>query len=139
MLKEQHNGMKKIVLVVDDDIDYQNAVKNILENANLRCIQAYSMKEGLDKVIKLIPDLIILDVMLEDISGGFRFIKDLREFEKHNNDLEIPILMITNIQNITDINLEDQINIHALKIKDFLDKPVEPKTLLENVTKFVNH
>jgi len=129
--------MDKTILIVDDDPDFQNAVKTILGNADFKCIQAYSMKEGLDTISVTKPDLVILDVMMEDISAGFRFARELRNQEKQNGSSTIPILMVTNIRNITGINLKNQMNAQLLLVDNFLEKPVEPETLIENVKKMI--
>jgi len=137
MLKEKYKVMDKTILIVDDDPDFQNAVKTILGNADFKCIQAYSMKEGLDTISVTKPDLVILDVMMEDISAGFRFARELRNQEKQNGSSTIPILMVTNIRNITGINFKNQMNAQLLLVDNFLEKPVEPETLIENVKKMI--
>lgn len=130
--------MAKTILIVDDDPDFQNAVKIILCNADFKCIQAYSMKEGMEAISVSKPDLVILDVMMEDISAGFRFAREIKNREKQSGSSTIPILMVTNIREITGINLKDQINAHLLPVDNFLDKPVEPDVLIEYVYKLIN-
>lgn len=129
----------KTILVVDDDLDYQNAVKIILENANFKCIQAYSLKEGLEKIANTHMDLIILDVMMEDISAGFRFARELRNSDSKHENVVLPVLMVSNIHSITGINLKDLIKKYSLPVKKFLEKPIEPDELIDNVIKLINN
>jgi len=138
MLKELYKIMPKTILIIDDDKDFQNAIRTILIKANFNCIQAYSFKQGLAAVSTSKPDLIILDVMMEDISAGFRFMRQFRNQEKQEKKATIPILIVSNFQNITGIILNDQMKTHLRLVDKFIEKPIEPEVLLENINKLIN-
>jgi len=121
------------ILIVDDDPDFQAAIKVILERAEYECIQAYSMRQGLKLVSEESPDLIILDIMMEDISAGFRFVKERLEVEDTNAEAHIPILFVSSIQKFTNLNFRDRLRPFLFSTDGFLDKPVEPKDLLERI------
>ena len=129
--------MLKKILMIDDDPDFRAAIKAILTKANYECVQAESMRKGIEIVSDVKPDLIILDVMMEDISAGFRFLKILRDREMENKNGHIPILMVTNIQKITDLDFREQIGKPLLPIDGFLDKPVEPNELLKDINALI--
>ena len=125
--------MAKTILMIDDDPDFQSAVKTILTKARYECIQAYSMRQGLKMVSEENPDLIILDVMMEDISAGFRFLKERMKVENMNAEAHIPILMLSSIQKLTNLNFQERMKPYFSSIDNFLDKPVNPKILLKTV------
>ncbi|MEJ2626971.1 MAG: response regulator [bacterium] len=102
------------------------------------CIQAYSFKQGLRAVSTSKPDLIILDVMMEDISAGFRFMRQFRNQEKQEKKASIPILMVSNFLNITGIIMNDQMKTYLRLVDKFIEKPVEPEVLLENINKLIH-
>ena len=130
--------MSKKILTIDDDPDFQAAITVILENADYECIQALSMKKGLDLASRIKPDLIILDVMMEDISAGFRFAKILRDKETERGDGHIPILMVSSVQKIMELNLQQRTGTPLLPVDEFMDKPVDPKVLLDKVRALIS-
>jgi CheY-like chemotaxis protein len=89
-------------------------------------------------MLKMKPDLIILDEMLEDLSAGFRFAKKLWERERKTNHIHIPIIMITNIQKVTGLDFKNHIGTPLLSIDGFLEKPVEPEQLLKKIENSLN-
>ena len=57
------------ILIVDDDSDVLFVLKHILNKAGYKVVSATSGGEGLEKVAKESPDLVILDVMMPDMNG----------------------------------------------------------------------
>ena len=84
---------KKIVtiLIVEDSITYQQALKRVLVEKDYACICTTKGEEGLDLVQKHKPDLIILDLLLPGIGG--REICHL--LKMHPTNRFIPIMMLT--------------------------------------------
>jgi two-component system OmpR family response regulator len=125
--------MKKKILTIDDDPDFQSALCTMLENANFECIKANSSRRGLESAAEENPDLIILDVMMEDISAGFRFVKILREMEEDCLGRHIPVLMVSSIQKLTNLQFQDRTASAMLPVDGFLDKPVTPEILIKKI------
>lgn len=123
----------KKILTIDDDPDIRAALKAILESANYRCFQAATMREGLKMISDVKPDLILLDVMMEDISAGFRLARELREAEKAPKARRTPIVMVTGVENVTSLKFRDRVGTDSLPVDGFLEKPVEPEILLKKV------
>jgi len=120
--------MKKMrILFVDDDPDFCEANRAILEQAGYEVILAPDGKTGLDKAKKIIPDLIILDVMLPDVSGY----SIARELKDNPNYSSIPIILLTAI-GVKPGSYAEHIAIQH-KADAFLDKPVTPQILLEKI------
>ena len=65
---------KKLILLVDDDPDFVEAVRVIVENGGYEVEVAYDGKEGLEAVAERKPDLIVLDVMMPVMNVPLRLI-----------------------------------------------------------------
>jgi len=94
--------MAKQVLVIDDD---QNAVRYlsvVLSDHGYEPVAAYDGSEGLQKIERARPNLIVLDVMMPKKSG-FVLFKQLKKDDRYR---DIPILMITAVSGVLE-ELED--------------------------------
>lgn len=122
-------GTKK-VLLVDDDADFVELHKTVLEGNGYEVVAAYSGKECLDMVRTDKPDLIVLDVMMATPSEGFDLSRELRNSEHTKN---IPVLMITAINETVPFKYEPDDT--WLPVDAFLEKPVDPDRLLAEIDK----
>lgn len=121
-------GAKKI-LMVDDDADFVEATKIILENKSYEVIVAYDGKEGLTKAQSEDPDLIILDVMMPEMDG-YEVCAKLKEDPKY---CEIPILLLTAVgQAIRATEYTKDMGMRT-EADDYVDKPVEIVELVSRV------
>lgn len=127
----------KKILAIDDDPDIHEYFATVLSTAGYTCFRADNMRQGITMVPEVQPDLIILDVMMEDISAGFRFAKELRSAEAAGSVKPIPILMVTAVEKVTDLTFHDRIGTDALPVDGFLEKPVEPDVLLRKVSETI--
>ena len=80
------------VLIVDDDRDFTEISTAVLEGAGHRINAAYNTQEGMQAVKDFQPDIIILDVMMEQPDDGFVMAQELRR-----QKINTPILMLTSI------------------------------------------
>jgi len=121
-------GIKKI-LMVDDDADFVEATKLILEHKAYEVIVAYDGIEGLKRVKTEPPDLIILDVMMPEMDG-YEVCTKLKEDPKYCN---IPILLLTAVgQAIQTTEYTKEMGMRT-EADDYVDKPVEPSELVSRV------
>src|SRR4030067_3388099 len=74
---EELNMDKKQILIVDDDPDQRLTLRLPLESAGYTLSDATSSAEGLAKVKEVKADLIVLDVMMDTATAGFRLALDL--------------------------------------------------------------
>jgi CheY-like chemotaxis protein len=126
------------ILIIDDDDDLVLAMRLPLEAAGYKVSRAANGEEGLKKVKELNPDLIILDVMMDSTTAGFQVSLTLRspdpasQYKAYN---KIPILMLTAIHTTTAMRFGP--DKEYLPVDAFLEKPIEPAKLLEQVRKYV--
>ncbi len=124
------------ILVIDDDPDIVTAVTMVLESAGHEVVSASSGKQGLAclKTQIPVPDLIVLDVMMETHTEGFELALKLHSPDPASEwwlFRTIPILMLTAIHSTTPLRYEPDID--YLPVELFVDKPIDPDDLLGKV------
>ena len=80
-----------LVLIVDDERDLVRLLEFNLQEAGFETVAAYTGVEALQKVRQRVPDLVVLDLMLPDISGN-EVCRQLRAFPRTRH---VPVLMLT--------------------------------------------
>ncbi len=83
--------MTKRVLIVEDEEAVRELEKFILETQGYEVMEARDGLEGLAKAEFRKPDLILLDLMMPDVSGGRMF----DEMKRHPTTTGIPIIVVT--------------------------------------------
>jgi CheY-like chemotaxis protein len=126
--------MAKIV-VTDDDQDIRDFLKAVLEGQGHTVATASNREEGMQTIEAEKPDLIMLDVMMAGWQDGFEMARELKKKEELK---DTPILMLTGIKEETGIGFKDAAgDPNWLPVEGFLEKPVQPDALLEEVGKLL--
>lgn len=131
---------KTKIFMVDDDSDLIQVVRWVLEAEGYEFASAGSAREAIATIDQVSPDLVILDVMMEDVVAGFRVVNALRNFEEfpQNRRYEkVPILMLTSVQQRTKMKIAQDAGTRLLPVDSFLEKPVKTKVLLDKVTELL--
>jgi DNA-binding response OmpR family regulator len=118
------------ILLVDDDVDFIDLNKAVLENHGFEVIAAFSGREGMDKVRFEQPDLIVLDLMMEKHDAGFTLAKTLKGDPLYKN---IPILMLTAVAGTTGYDFSQELDGYWMKTDDYASKPLLPEELMKRV------
>ncbi len=119
---------KKTILIVDDDQDFIEAYTLILEKENYEVKSALDSIEGFNQAKRLNPNLIILDIMMENPDSGFEFAQRLK-----SEDINIPIILSSSIANAS----KSLFDTNALNVKTILQKPVDFAYLITQVKKYI--
>ena len=110
-----------VILYVDDDPDYREVVRVILQGRGYELVEASSGEEGLEVYQRTRPDLIIVDLMMEEVDTGARFAKELKLLGN-----TAPIYMLSSVGE--DMNLSAD---HAsMGLAGVFQKPIDPAILL---------
>ena len=126
--------------MIDDDDNLVNVVRLVMEAKNYQFEFALSAAEGLKKIKEFKPDLIILDVIMEDFVAGFRVVSELRTGDpdsEYHQYADIPIIMLTSVTSKTDINFSEKVGTALLPVDAFIEKPVRPAILLEKISELL--
>lgn len=112
----------KLVCIVDDDDSIRELLEFLVKKEGFRCESARDGEEGLEKIGKLLPNLVILDLMLPRY-GGFEI---LRQLQANDDTARIPIIIVTG--RYSDRSTTDMIRQES-NVMDFLEKPLKPTVL----------
>jgi two-component system alkaline phosphatase synthesis response regulator PhoP len=125
------NTQKKLI-IIDDDPDFVAGIKSVLETANYSVDVAYNPKEGFKALQTNRYDLLLLDIMMGRGAEGVALARKIRKDPKLR---ELPVLIITGLrEQIAFLFPGQSVHPHFVENDELLEKPVEPKLLLEKVS-----
>ncbi len=127
--------MAKKILIIDDDPDVVMAMRMPLESAGYEVQDAHSQDAGLVAIDDFRPDLIILDVMMETHTAGFQLAQKLHGPAASEEHKAIKIIMVTAVHQTTPLRFGPDDD--YLPVDGFIDKPINPKALLEEIEKLL--
>jgi DNA-binding NtrC family response regulator len=113
---------KPLILVVDDEPDIRELIKDILEDENYQVTIAANGEEAQAEFNRQLPDLVLLDIWMPDIDG----ISLLKEFKQQNK--AVTIVMMSGHGTI-----ETAVEATRLGASDFIEKPLSMAKLLRGV------
>ena len=109
------------ILIIEDEIDIANLVGFNFERNGYSVDIAHDGHEGLEKILKNQPDLVILDLMLPEIDGY----KILKKMQRDTRSHSIPVIMLT-----AKSQIDDRLKGLELGADDYITKPFSPKELI---------
>ena len=112
---------EKTILVVDDEARMVEFIKMNLELEGFRVVNAADGYQALEKVVRELPDLVILDVMMPDMDG-FETLKKIREVST------IPVIFLS-------VKGEEFDRVRGLDLgaDDYMTKPFSPRELVSRI------
>jgi len=122
---------KAKILLIDDDADFVESTKIVLESKPYEVIVAVNGNEGLRKAREGKPDLILLDVIMP-VENGFTAAEQLKKDPKLAN---IPVLMLTSYSTRGVGTGIPRSRGYEVEYEDYIEKPVSPDDLLAIVAK----
>ncbi|MDP8216215.1 MAG: response regulator [Candidatus Kaelpia imicola] len=118
------------ILMVDDDLEFLEASKRVLEGAGNKVKTLNNIKDAESSVKDEEPDLVLLDIMIEEADDGIALAHKLRR-----EGFQGSIIMLSAVGKVTGFEYGkcDEV----LPCNDFLEKPITPQDLIEKVNKYV--
>jgi CheY-like chemotaxis protein len=125
-------GAAKKLLMIDDDVNLVNVFRLVCETKGFEFHAAGSAVEGLAAIEAVQPDLIILDVIMEDFVAGFRVVNELRANPKsrYARFSRVPIIMLTSVTSKTQLDFAERVGTALLPVDAFVEKPVKPLEMM---------
>ncbi|MGD8780337.1 MAG: response regulator [Ignavibacteria bacterium] len=114
-----------LIAIIDDDPDIIEASTLVLKSKGHSIISASNPDEGYKIVTEDKPDLIILDVMMDEPDDGFFL---AQKFRKEN--ISTPILMYTSVSKTIGFEYGQG---DMVPVDDFVEKPISPDELVAKV------
>jgi CheY-like chemotaxis protein len=124
------------IVMVDDNTDYLFTMETFLKRNGFEVKTSDDGQKGLEQIRKEIPDIILLDVMMETLFSGFELCKHLRM----DDDLkDIPIIGISGMVDELGIDYNQWPDYDYFKPDAFLDKPVDKQKLLRLIPETIDN
>jgi len=120
---------KPVVLAVDDEPHILFILSQVLNSKGCEVLTADCGEDAIKAAIKEMPDLIILDVMMPDISGY----EVCQHLKSNQTTKEIPIVILTAEQ-----NEEHKESMFRMGIADYISKPFSPNGLSSKIDEILN-
>lgn len=114
------------IAIIDDDPDIVEAVSIVLEAKVYSVVTAENVLSGIELIENENPDLILLDVMMDEPDDGFYLANKLRK-----KGVKTPIILLTSVSKSIGFNFGQG---ETLPVNDFLEKPVLSHILLDKIT-----
>jgi DNA-binding response OmpR family regulator len=112
---------KYVILCIDDDPDILMSLRVVLEANGYLVATAPSAEEGIELYKESRPDIVIVDLMMEEIDAGTRFVKELQAMGNR-----APVYMLSS----TGDNLQATTDFSGLGLTGVFQKPLNPDVLL---------
>jgi CheY-like chemotaxis protein len=117
------------ILIIDDDEDIADNIKILLSYEGFEVLIANHVKEGLEIIKNINPELVLLDIMFpESKTLGFEAAIDIKKLRP-----ELPVFAFSaiNREYAFDFQKEDA------HVEEFLVKPVDSKSLIKLINKYL--
>ena len=125
---------QKNILVVDDDIDLLEQVSMILKKEGYRVISAQGQKEGEEALLTAVPDLAVLDLMMENMDSGFVLCHHVKK-----RNPKTPVILVTAVTSETGMEFENSSGDERswIKADAILTKPVRGEQLRREIDRLL--
>jgi len=115
------------ILIVDDEKNIRTLFRDELEEDGFEVETAGSGREALEKIAAQRPDLVVLDIRMEDMTG-LEVLEVLRQ-----TDTQLPVIMCTAVR-----GLQDDFTIWDSRVSDYITKPVDLDDLKAKIKKILD-
>ncbi len=115
---------KRVILYVDDDTDLHDAMRLILEGEGYALETASTAEEGLRKFKQTGPDLVIVNLMMEEVDSGTNLVKELKLAGNAK-----PVYMLSSVGD----DLDRITNAETLGLAGVFQKPIRKDALLKTL------
>jgi CheY-like chemotaxis protein len=129
------NSDKKLILLVDDDIDLLEQQKIMLEGRGYKVVTAESSREGWELFKSEKPDVAVIDLIMEEHDSGFILSYKMKKDEHGKN---IPVFVLTSATYITGFKFGASTEEEKdwIKCDAILNKPIMVDDLLTKIEHF---
>ncbi len=124
----------KNILIVDDDIDLLEQTSLTMKAEGYRVATAQSQEQAEETLLEFIPDLAIIDLMMEHMDSGFALCHHIKKLYP-----EVPVIMLTAVAAATGIDFAARQDGSSswMKADVLLDKPARPEQLRAEVRRLM--
>jgi len=127
----------KKLLLIDDDHDFLDIIKHVLEAQGYKTLCASGPQQALAQMEEEKPDLVVTDLMMRNLDSGFSLSRQIKEDPRFS---DVPVIIVTAIgrQRGFDFTPHTSEELTAMRADAYVDKPVSPQALLAKVHELLN-
>jgi CheY-like chemotaxis protein len=125
-----------LILIVDDDYDFLEINRMILERAGYRVVTASEPGEALAKMESEKPDLVITDLMMTDLDSGFSFSRTIKVDPRFT---DLPVIISTSVSSALGLDFRPRSSdeMSQMNVDAYFDKPLDARQLLGKVAELL--
>jgi CheY-like chemotaxis protein len=126
--------MRRSILLVDDDRDFLEMNRSVLEANGYRVRCAADPRAALAAAESERPDLVVTDLMMDRLDAGFSLARSLKE-----RFADLPIVLVTaaSVQRGFDFRPRGTVDLAAMHADAYFDKPVDPVALMARIAELL--
>jgi CheY-like chemotaxis protein len=123
---------KALILIVDDDFDFVEINRLVLERAGYRVTTAPEPQTALKKMAEEKPDLVISDLMMNALDSGFALARSIKGDPRF---ADIPVILSTSVSSAIGLDFRPRSaeETKQMNVDAYFDKPLIPALLLAKV------
>ena len=121
-----------LVLIVDDDQDFLEMTRCVLETGGYRVACAGDAGAALDTITREKPDLVVTDLMMQSMSSGFSLSRKIKE-TPHCRDVPVVIVTAAGSRLGYDFVPRRPEDLTAMYADAFIEKPIVPEQFLAEI------
>jgi two-component system alkaline phosphatase synthesis response regulator PhoP len=123
-------GKAKLIMLVDDDWDFLEPNRQLLESLGYRVACFSDPREALRSAETERPDLIVSDLMMKSLDSGFTLAREAK-----SRWGGVPVILVTAASSQRGFNFSPRgrEDLQAMNVDAFFDKPVDPAALIAKV------
>ena len=114
----------KTGLVIEDDENNMELITFILKSNGFEILKAHAGQSGFELAVEKLPDFIILDIQLPDMTG----LEVLKKIRSSKADGSIPIIAMTSYA-----MSGDKEQLLAAGCNGYIEKPIDPETVINQI------
>jgi len=118
------------IAIIDDDPDIVEAVGTLLELKGHNVVSSSDIDSGYELISNEKPDIVILDVMMQEPDDGFYLALKLRK-----NGFSMPIFMLTSVAKATGLDFGAG---GLVPVNEFLEKPIQSNVLIGMINDYLS-
>ena len=123
---------KRIIMLVDDDLDFLEMYKQVLEKRCYRVLCCSDTQEALERMGIERPDIVVTDLMMRTLDSGFSFSRKIKEDPRF---AYIPVIIVTAVGSRRgfDFSPHTSEELEAMYADAYFDKPIVPRAFIAKI------
>jgi len=129
---------KARILIIDDDEDYRASTRALLEGEGYEILEAPGGPSGIDAARAEMPDLIVLDIMMESPVEGYSVVQALKFHDECSDLSHIPVVMVSSVTEDPASLFPMAGDVNMITPDAYMNKPLDVDKFLQLVERMLS-